>query len=209
MLKRFRGAAIAAVVALVASAGISYAAGLWSTLPIVGGAAYCTGTVTGTGNLGGITGQGQGTIGSICGLTEPAGPATFTGTEMVPMDLLAPGSSSQGPQTSALANITQLGQGALVVNTTAGAATIPNGTAWYFVNVGNTSATFTLPSAPIQGEILHVVASTAQTTSMVIGANSGQSCVPSCPESLTTATTAGTGYGYVYNAANSTWYRVQ
>jgi hypothetical protein len=59
---------------------------MWSTLPIIGGASFCASTVTGTGSLGGITGQGQGSTGSICGQTVPAGPPALTGVEMIPAD---------------------------------------------------------------------------------------------------------------------------
>ena len=72
----------------------AHAAGLWSTLPIIGGSSYCASTVTGTGGLGGITGQGQGTTGSICGQTVPAGPPFLTGAELIPMDTGLGGSGS-------------------------------------------------------------------------------------------------------------------
>lgn len=77
---------VGAIAALLASAGLAWGAGNWSTLPVVGGASFCGSTVTGTGNLGGVTGQGQGTLGSICGQTIPAGPPGLTGVETVPMD---------------------------------------------------------------------------------------------------------------------------
>jgi hypothetical protein len=84
---------------LVAALGIplAWAAGNWSTLPIVGGSSFCASTVTGTGGLGGITGQGQGSTGSICAQTIPAGPPFLTGNELVPADTLIGGGAS--PQT--------------------------------------------------------------------------------------------------------------
>jgi len=84
---------------LVAAIGIpsAIAAGLFSTLPIVGSASFCASTVTGTGGLGGITGQGQGSTGSICGQTVPAGPSFLTGQEMIPADTQLGGGAS--PQT--------------------------------------------------------------------------------------------------------------
>lgn len=213
MLKRFRGAAIAAVVALLATSGLAYAAGLWSTLPIVGGASYCASYVTGTGNLGGITGQGQGTIGQICGQTVPAGPATFTGTETVPMDLLAPGTQSAGPTTSALANITQLGQGPLVDSTSSSATlTIPNNTPWFVLDTG-TAATVavTFPSSPVEGQIQHLMCGAAVGTALSVAANTGQTVKGAAP----TTCTAGQGFAWRFVAqaqgvlvANS-WVRFQ
>lgn len=76
------------VIAGLAVLGSTFAlaAGLYSTLPIVGQPSFCASTVTGTGGLGGIQGQGQGTTGSICGQTVPAGPPSVTGLELVPAD---------------------------------------------------------------------------------------------------------------------------
>jgi hypothetical protein len=59
---------------------------MFSTLPIIGGSSFCASTVTGTGGLSGITGTGQGTLGSICGQTVPAGPPALTGSEIIPAD---------------------------------------------------------------------------------------------------------------------------
>jgi hypothetical protein len=218
MLKRFRGVAIAAAVALCASAGIAYAAGLWSTLPIVGGSSYCASYVTGTGNLSGATGQGQGTIGQICGQTVPAGPATFTGTEMVPMDLLAPGTQSQGPTTTALANISQLGQGALDDVTASGAAlTIPNGTMFYVLDTGTSATTtVTMPASAIEGQMVEIICTGAGgATSLTVSANTGQA-LKAAPAAGACA--AGTVYKFRFVAvapfasapiAANTWLRVQ
>ena len=99
MLKRYRSAAIG-LGALVITSGLALAAGLYSTLPIVGGSSFCGSTVSGTGNLGGLTGQGQGTLGSICGQTIPAGPPALTGSELIPADTQLSGGAS--PQTVAI-----------------------------------------------------------------------------------------------------------
>lgn len=89
MTSKLRGALLTAACLLIPIGAI--AAGNWSTLPVVGGSSFCASTVTGTGGLGGITGQGQGTTGSICGQTVPAGPPSLTGTELVPADTSLPG----------------------------------------------------------------------------------------------------------------------
>lgn len=84
--------------AFLAVAGtLALAAGNWSTLPVVGGASFCASTVTGAGGLGGITGQGQASTGSICGQTVPAGPPALTGSETFPADTNLAGSAP--PQT--------------------------------------------------------------------------------------------------------------
>lgn len=77
---------IAAGVAVLAAGSIAWGAGMWSTLPILGNASFCASTVTGAGGLGGVTGQGQATTGSICAQTVPAGPPFITGNELIPAD---------------------------------------------------------------------------------------------------------------------------
>lgn len=196
-MKRFRLSAVVAVAAAILASTIGvYAAGLWSTLPIVGGASYCASFVTGTGNLGGATGQGQGTIGQICAQTVPAGPATFTGNEMVPMDLLAPGTSSTGPTTSGLANILQLGQGPIVDNNQAGAAvTIPNGTSWFVLDTNTpTTVTVTMPAAAVEGQEVHLLCGIAISTALTTSANTGQTMKGTAPSTCT----AGQGFAWRY-----------
>src|SRR6185437_7305425 len=148
---------LAGAAALVALPLAAYAGGSWQTLPVIGGASYCASTVTGAGNL--VGGNGQAQSGSICGQTVPAGPATFTGSEVVPMDLNAPGTTSGAPVNSALVNIQQLGQGALLdvttVNTT---QTIPAGVTFYALDGAQGSAlTVTMPAVAIDGQIQKVI----------------------------------------------------
>ena len=49
-----------------------------------------------------MTGTGQGTLGSICGETIPAGPPLITGEEIVPMDLPPNAATGASPQTAML-----------------------------------------------------------------------------------------------------------
>ena len=77
---------IAAGAALVVAGTLAWGAGMFSTLPIVGNPSFCASTVTGAGGLGGITGQGQASTGSICGQTVPAGPPALSGNELIPGD---------------------------------------------------------------------------------------------------------------------------
>ena len=100
MLKaRYRRAAVV-MAALLITNGIAWAAGLYSTLPIVGSGSFCATTISGTGAQTGLTGQGQGTLGSLCGQTIPAGPPALTGGELIPADTGLAGGAS--PQTVAI-----------------------------------------------------------------------------------------------------------
>lgn len=71
-MKRTRLALVAGL-ALAAASTLALAAGNWSTLPIIGGNAFCGGTTTGVG-------------GQICSTNIPAGPPALTGTETAPVD---------------------------------------------------------------------------------------------------------------------------
>ena len=86
---------VAAGVAVVAlGSTLAWAAGMWSTLPIVGQPSFCISTVSGAGGFntqgtaggGGITGQGQAASGSLCAQTVPAGPPFMTGNELLVAD---------------------------------------------------------------------------------------------------------------------------
>lgn len=192
-------------VALTAGSTIAFGAGFWSTLPGIGFPSYCASTVTGTGNLGGLTGQGQGTIGSICGQTVPAGPATFTGNEYAPFDLNALGTNSQagGPNTANV-SIEQLGQGPMLDVTAPATATIPANTPFYFLDGAQASAfTITMPAAPIEGYIQRIVCESATVGALTIAGNSGQT-VKNSPGA---ACVAGTAYAFRYQASNTTWYK--
>ena len=208
MLKRYRSAAVG-LGALLISGVVAFAAGSFSTLPLIGGASYCASTVSGTGGLTGVTGQGQGTTGSLCAQTVPAGPATFAGTEYVPMDIgplgstASPGSSPQ----SAVVSMTQLGQGPMLdVTTVLTAQTIPANTPFYFLDGAQASAlTVTMPAAPIEGYIQRVYCTAATVGVLTVAANGTQSL----KNNPAAACVAGVGYAWRYQASNTTWYRFQ
>jgi hypothetical protein len=192
------GLGAGALVASVICIRLALATGLFPGLPMLGWASYCAGTnITGT----------------QCAATVPAGPTAFTGSEVVPTDVYGPNSTSTTggaglyPQTM-FTSVLALGNGPVVVNVTAGAQTIPNNTGLWVENVGNTSTTITMPALPVGGQIQRVDLGTAQTTSILFAANAGQSCIPACPQTKNTVT-AGTGFAWVYNAANTTWYSIQ
>jgi hypothetical protein len=154
-------AAFAALAIPVAVMG----AGMWSTWSVIGGPAFCASIVTGTGNLGGITGQGQGAIGYICQTLVPAGPAALTGSELIPLDLNTGNTGT--PVQSAVVPSGLLGQStnrliggdlntslAQRLSTTKGIAALAGATiapaiitsdGWWAYSTGST-ATFTIPS---------------------------------------------------------------
>lgn len=90
-MNRTRKTGLIAAGLLAAASTIAIGAGNYSTYPIVGQNSFCVSSVTGAGApFSGATGQGQGTTGSICAQTVPAGPAQ-TGEELVPADTQAAG----------------------------------------------------------------------------------------------------------------------
>lgn len=191
---------------LAVMASVTFAAGNWSTLPIVGGASFCASTVTGTGSLGGITGQGQGSTGSICAQTIPAGPPSLTGAEQFPADTKLTGSA---PPQTVVVTTCQLGAGAYsIVSATAGAATIANQVCWYIISgLGPVAAlTITMPSAPLDGQLLRVASAIAVTT-LTMSANTGQTL-----NGAATSASANAAVGtWIYKASTATtgiWYRV-
>lgn len=91
-----RTLALATGLTVAVAIPVSWAAGLWSTLPQIGQPSFC-GAIVGSGPTQlGTTGQGAGTPttgapSTICAQTIPAGPTDFTGNELVPMDTGATG----------------------------------------------------------------------------------------------------------------------
>lgn len=182
------GAALCVVGALAALAG-----GMFQTLPIVGGAQYCVNTVT--------TSTGQ-----ACTQYAPAGPATYAGTEVAPMDVMTPGTQGVGaqPQTVAVP-ILALGQGPMLDVTSPATATIPANTPFYILDGSQGSAfTITMPAAPVEGQFQWVVCEAATVGTLTVAANTGQT-LKANPNA---ACVAGTTYRWRYQASNTTWYKV-
>lgn len=69
--------ALAAVMTAAIAVPVALAAGMWSSLPIVGGAAFCPGTT-----IAGV----PGTTAVCTGGNVPAGPTAMTGLELIPAD---------------------------------------------------------------------------------------------------------------------------
>ena len=88
-LRALRGGLLTLACLLVAPVGL-WAAGNWSTLPIVGSPSVCVSNVSGTGGPTApyliVPGSTQGTTQGICGQVMPAGPIALTGSELIPAD---------------------------------------------------------------------------------------------------------------------------
>lgn len=195
----------AAALAAVLASAPAYAGGSFQTLPVIGGSSYCASTVTGTGNLGGQTGQGQGTVGSICAQTVPAGPSTFAGTEVAPVDIYAPGTQNGNPQQTALVPLTSLGSGSYLAPATPATATMPNGVGFYYViATTGTAVAITAEPNPIEGSEFEIACESATTAAVTYVANSGQTVIGSPAADCA----IGTVWKWRYNAAAATWYRI-
>lgn len=216
MLKRYRSAAIGCV-ALILASGAAIGAGLWSTLPIVGGAAFCASTVSGTGNLSGATGQGQGTLGSICGQTVPAGPSIVSGTELIPADL---GSAVAGGPTQTvvltLGSLNALPISYVTVTSSPQTYTGSNISGGAFLHLASglgaamTSVTVDLPLTPIDGQQFVVSGDANVTTLTMTALNSPAGvAIKINPTTMTTNTVGPYGYRFIYNLANNVWSRLQ
>lgn len=201
----FAGAAVGALALAVGA----HAGGMYQTLPMIGGASYCASTVTGTGGLSGTTGQGQGTVGSVCAQTVPAGPAVIAGTEVVPADIYAPGTqTSNGGPSTALFDIQQLGQGLLLDVASPATATIPANTTFYSLDGAQASAfTITMPAVAVDGQFQEVICQAATVGALTVAANTTV-VTQVLKGNPAAACVAGTAYRWRYNAANLTWYRV-
>lgn len=223
---------LAGVAVCAISAGLSWAAGLWQTLPIVSGAAYCASSnivgpaqQTITGQSGTPAGANVVTGNVICQNTVPAGEPTLTGTEVIPLDIYTPGTSvaAGGPSTEVLP-VTLLGGGfgALQFGSTTGTGqsiTIGNGVSNFIYDGSNTATiAFTMPSLPMQNQKVCVNNDATAVLTMTMSANTSvnaQSLVQgAAPTSLgvqiaasSTAMTQNSAC-WVYNAASLQWFRI-
>lgn len=219
MFGRLKGVAVGCAALAIASTAL-YAAGNYSTYPIVGGAAFCVSTVSGAGgfntdgNVGGsgATGQGQATSGSLCAQTVPAGPTILTGSELIPADTGLPGGASPQTVTVPMASLNALPISFTTIPTNVTAtlsATNLSGGVMFHSTATVTGATVTLPAAPIDGQQFALTSDQTITTLVVTAtAASGQS-IQKAPTVITPSTTGSYGYRFLYNAALNTWARLQ
>lgn len=191
-----------ALAALAVASVAAVAAGMFPGLPIVGAGSYCGGFSTG------VNGQ-------VCTVTVPAGPTALTGKELIPADTqLAQG---QAPQTVSIP-AAALGAGLQqVVTTNASVAMVQGQTSLISNQTTATIALINLPPNPVNGQratITNAGSGVLTITSIAVASGSGQSIVQgAAPASLAiqtnnSAAAAASTVQYVYNAANTTWYRV-
>lgn len=178
----------------------AYAAGLWPTLPLVGGSAVCSSTSTG------VSAQ-------VCTTTTPAGPTIVTGSETIPADTnLASGRNPQSVRIP-MASLNAL---PFTYNT------LSPGVAAYYSSAVSTdggmivlnsaalTGTFTIlfPPSPIDGQQYAI--SSRNNLNALSPTGYGGASINNGPSALTVATTGGPmGYLFRYRAANTTWYRLQ
>lgn len=177
-------------VAMLGMGGVAHADGIFGGWPLIGGPSYCATFTNG-----------------VCSQVVPAGETSITGLEAVPADLGPFGAASASGLTNGLLSVTQLGNGALVdLTTVATAQTIANSTAFEMIDGAQGSAfTVTMPAAPVDGQVVRVFCTSATVGVMTVAANTGQTL----KNNPAAACTAGVGYSWRYNVANTTWYRVQ
>ena len=193
---RFKSAAIS-VAALLTASTLALAAGNWSTLSQVGMGSFCASTVTFY-------------AGQSCAQTVPAGPTMLTGSELVPADTQI--ALSSPPQTVTIPMpLFDAGVYSYVSGQTtalAAALVIPNNINTYILDPTTTvsALSLTMPSAPLNGQKLHITSSHTITALTVSGA-AGQT-VLSAPTALTVSTTGAFGYTYIWAGTTPQWYRI-
>ena len=187
---------LSTAVAILASAGIAGATGIFQGFPVFGVPANTL--CQSFGNNG------------VCNQYVPAGPTAITGAETIPANTnLANGANPQ----SIMLTMAAIGAlPAVVVSPTAGSnTTIAATTGTLLVVPSGTLATvqFTLPASTglVDGQTLRI--SSSQTlTSLTLTAGSGTT-INNSPTALTISTTGSYGYEFIYNLAATTWYRIQ
>lgn len=188
--------------ALIATPSLLYAAGMFNTYPIVGGAATCANFATN---------PTTGAVLTTCnGPAIPAGPTIVTGNELVPADT----GLTQGLN-PATVRVPMASLNALPITVTTVSATAPttvaannSGGVCYVSTTTITSATITLPVAPIDGQ-QYAVCSSNTITTLSVAAGSGSTLAATTPTVLTASTTAPQGYRWLYQLSSKKWVRLQ
>jgi len=194
LIRYFAGATL-----LIGATVTAYAAGMFTNLPIVGGAAYCA--------L--FAGDGV-----TCAANVPAGPTALTGNERIPADTQLSGGAS--PQT-VLVPSSLFATGAMQVVTTNASVVVANGISSLVSNQGAaTIALITLPNAPMDNQVLRIAnagSGILTLTSIAVAAGSGQTIVQgAAPTALaiqTGTTSVLSTIAYQYKLSSKIWYRVE
>lgn len=185
------------VAAALAGAALSQAvvtSGLWNNLPLVGGASYSCGSNNGVSNC-----------------TVPAGPTVVTGSETIPANSGASGTTTPQTVLIGLASLNAMPISFVTVTTppTGISATNLSGGVVYTSTTTITSANVTLPLNPIDGQQYRISSNRTITTLGVSAAAGASMGGNSAPTVLTASTTSPQGYVFRYNAADTSWYRLQ
>lgn len=184
---------LAAVAGLSLLSTVALAA-MWTGLPIIGGAAYCSTLVN-----------------AVCTNTVPAGPTAVTGDELVPADTQL--SQGRSPQTAYL-SMRALNAAPISYNLCAAAAcgsfTVANNSGGVLLSHSTTidSATVVTPLAPIDHQRFSI-SSDRTITSLTVTANTGSTLAVTTPTVLTASTTAPQGYEFMYVASTAKWYKIR
>lgn len=204
MLRNNRWAAGLAAVVIAVAGSFAWAAGMFQGLPIQGGSSYCSGSSTGSSGS------------QVCVSTVPAGPTVYNGNELIPADTQTAGGVA--PQTVLLPQVL-LGPG--LISYTVGqdqvVQTITNnvGTLVITGTGGINKMTFTMPSAPADGQRLRI-ASEQTITTLALSANTNQT-IALTPTALTASQTLAGNYELIFRRGDVTaygtslgrWYRLQ
>lgn len=196
-MKFLKACALAAAVAVPLTA--AYAAGLWPTLPLVGGAAVCSSTSTGVSS-------------QVCTTTTPAGPSIVTGSETIPADTNLSGGRAPQSVRMPMAALNAL---PVTYSSTLSPASATNTltattTTGGFIVLGSgalSPTTINLPPSPIDGQEFKL-SSNVTIAALTVAAPGGAS-ISNNPTALTVSTTAPYGYLFRYRATGTTWYRLQ
>jgi hypothetical protein len=194
-MKLTRG--LLAVALSVGFAGAALAEGMFSKLPVVGGAAYCA------------LYAGDGTT---CAANVPAGPSVMTGNERIPADTKL--SSGVSPQT-VLFSPAALGLGPTQYSAplTGATTTVAATTRQVIIDPAGTIATHTLTlpaaSALVDGQKLGFC-TTQIVTALTVTAGSGTT-VGNAPTAMLVpvATGAASCVAWTYVASQTKWFRIQ
>jgi len=161
--------------------------------PIVGSGSYCASTTNTT-----------------CTSTIAAGPSIITGNETIPANT---NSTTGGPANVyiSLKSLSALPIQVVVVTTPPAGISASNisGGVLYTSTGTITSANITLPAAPIDQQQYIVASNRTITTLSVTAGGSASMGGNVTPTVLTASTTAPQNYHFIYNAADTSWYRLQ
>lgn len=178
-------------------------AGLWPGFPIVGIGALCWGSASTTSSV------------TACPNTSPAGPTVVTGSELIPADVYNTTTGAPGRPATVLLSLASLGAMPVTnINVTSASpllsATNLMGGVVFRSAATITAANVTLPPLPIDGQRFTVSTNRTITTLLITGANvTSVMGTNVSPVTISQANPlAPSGFTYIFNAADISWYRL-